>query len=604
MQNNSNSIPSSQPDLLNGKQLYYSFLAGAQRIFDYQNYLNKINVFPVADADTGTNLASTMQSIIDTAIPTNNLKQTATALADAALVGARGNSGIIFAQFLYGFGHEIKNDENLSIANFSIIINKAVEYAYEAIANPVEGTMITVIKEWAEAINSLKDKIDTFQNLITDSYQNAKQSLSETTQKLEVLAKANVVDAGAKGFVVFLEGMIDFFKHGEVKKILPVRNIVKAEMFDLISHEEITFRYCTEAMVIDVNINKDELKSRIESLGDSLVIAGSKSKLRIHIHTDNPAELFEILYKHGTITYQKVDDMVMQNDIVEKQVSKIGLVTDSTSDIPQEIIEKYQIHVVPLSVHFGRNYFLDKATITPESFFKLLNKSKEYPSTAQPAYKDFYNKYNYLSTIYDSVLSIHISKEMSGTWSNSSKAAHVIANQTNKIFDVINSKRITGGLGLIILRAAKEIEKGVSQQEVAEKIDSWIKKSRIFVTAKTMKYMVKSGRLNPVKGAFGNFLNLKPIITVNDGGKTEPLQKSFGEKGCMKQLVNRIAKLSNENEVLDYTISHVNNPTSAKWYSEKLENIIGKKPTWVNEATPVLGVNVGPGTIAVSVMLK
>ncbi|MBI9037468.1 MAG: DegV family EDD domain-containing protein [Bacteroidales bacterium] len=604
MQNNNIIIQSSQPDLLSGKQLYYSFLAGAQRIFDYQNYLNKINVFPVADADTGTNLASTMQSIIDTAIPTKNLKQTATALADAALVGARGNSGIIFAQFLYGFGNEIKNEENLSIRNFSLSINKAVEYAYEAIANPVEGTMITVIKEWAESINLLKDKIDTFQKLITDSYQKAKQSLAETTQKLEVLAKANVVDAGAKGFVVFLEGMIDFFKHGEIKKVLPIRNIVKTEMFDIISHDEITFRYCTEAMIMDVNIDKEKLKSRIESFGDSLVIAGSKSKLRIHIHTDNPAELFEILYKHGTITYQKVDDMVMQNDLVENQVSKIGLLTDSTSDIPQEIIEKYQIHVVPLSVHFGRNYFLDRATITHKSFFNLLNKSKEYPSTAQPAYKDFYNKYNYLSSIYDSVLSIHISKEMSGTWSNSSKAAHVVANQTNKIFNVINSKRITGGLGLIILRAAKEIENGASQQEIANKIDSWIKKSRIFVTAKTMKYMVKSGRLNPVKGAIGNFLNLKPLITVNDTGKTEALQKSFGERGCMKQLVNRVIKLSRENEILDYTISHVNNPLSAKWYAEQLEEIIGKKPTWINEATPVLGVNVGPGTIAVSVMLK
>ena len=604
VQNNSDSLQAFQPDLLSGKQLYFSFLAGAQRIFDHQNYLNKINVFPVADADTGTNLASTMQSIIDTAIPTNNLKQTATALADAALVGARGNSGIIFAQFLYGFGNEIKDEENLSINNFALTINKAVEYAYEAIANPVEGTMITVIKEWAEGVYSLKDKIDDFQKLITESYQNAKQSLSETTQKLEVLAKANVVDAGAKGFVVFLEGMIDFFKHGEIKKILPVRNIVKTEKFDLISHEEITFRYCTEAMIMDVNIDKDKLKSRIESFGDSLVIAGSKSKLRIHIHTDKPADLFEILYKHGTITYQKVDDMVMQNKILEKQVSKIGLLTDSTSDIPQEIIEKYQIHVVPLSVHFGRNYFLDRATITPESFFKLFNKSKEYPSTAQPAYKDFYNRYNYLSTIYDSVLSIHISKELSGTWSNSKKAAHVVTNQTNKKFDVINSKRISGGLGLIILRAVKEIENGASQQEIVEKIDSWTNKTKIFVTAKTMKYMVKSGRLNPVKGAIGNFLNLKPLIAVNDNGKIEALKKSFGERGCMKQLVNKVAKLAKNNEILDYTISHVNNPSSAKWYAGQLEKITGKKPTWINEATPVLGVNVGPGTVAVSVMLK
>ena len=104
---------------MDGKQLYHSFLAGAQRIFEQQKLLNKINVFPVADADTGTNLASTMRSIMDAIIPTDNLKQTAVAMADAALSGARGNSGIIFAQFLYGFGNELSTDQTLDIKSFA-----------------------------------------------------------------------------------------------------------------------------------------------------------------------------------------------------------------------------------------------------------------------------------------------------------------------------------------------------------------------------------------------------------------------------------------------------------------------------------------------------
>ena len=135
---------------LDGKRFYYSFIAGAQKIFEHYQGINKINVFPVADGDTGTNLASTMRSIIDTTIPTKNIKVTADALADAALVGARGNSGIIFAQFLYGFSNEITGEKNLTIEDFAEIIKKAVRYAYEAIANPVEGTMISVMREWAE----------------------------------------------------------------------------------------------------------------------------------------------------------------------------------------------------------------------------------------------------------------------------------------------------------------------------------------------------------------------------------------------------------------------------------------------------------------------
>jgi dihydroxyacetone kinase-like predicted kinase len=189
---------------LDGKLLYYSFLSGAQRIFDNQKLLNKINVFPVNDADTGTNLASTMRSIMDAIIPTDNLKETAVALGDAALTGARGNSGIIFAQFLYGFGNEIKTGATMDIKSFAESMRNAVNYAYEAIANPVEGTILTVIKDWAEYLYTLKDIIDDFIKLLIEAFGRAQQSLAETTAKLPVLARSNVVDAGAKGFVVFL----------------------------------------------------------------------------------------------------------------------------------------------------------------------------------------------------------------------------------------------------------------------------------------------------------------------------------------------------------------------------------------------------------------
>ncbi|MDZ7740934.1 MAG: DAK2 domain-containing protein [Bacteroidota bacterium] len=154
---------------INGKQLYYSFVAGAQKIFEHQQAINKINVFPVPDGDTGTNLASTLRSIVDTSIPTKHFKETAVALADAALIGARGNSGIIFAQFLYGFSNEIEDEQTVDIDSFSRSVTKAVDYAYDSIQNPVEGTMITVIKDWAESVHSLKDKITDFNMLLADS---------------------------------------------------------------------------------------------------------------------------------------------------------------------------------------------------------------------------------------------------------------------------------------------------------------------------------------------------------------------------------------------------------------------------------------------------
>jgi len=591
---------------LDGKRLYYSFLAGAQRIFDHQGYLNKINVFPVRDADTGTNLASTMRSIVDTFIPTDNFSVTANALADAALIGARGNSGIIFAQFLYGFSSEFHGEETINVKKFAAAISRGVQASYEAISNPVEGTMISVIREWAEDIQKLIEKIDDFNQLIIASYEKALQALLETTKKLEALRKANVVDAGAKGFVYFLEGMIDFFNHGELKKILGSRNIVKSQVAEGEHNlEEINFRYCTEAMIVSDNINREKLRSKIDYLGDSLVIAGSPRKMRIHIHTDTPDKLFTRLSRFGSITFQKVDDMVMQMDVAEHRRHDIALLTDSTCDLPQEFIEKHQIHIVPLSVHFGDTYYLDRITLTPDRFYKILGKSnKDYPSTAQPSFKDFSNKYNFLSTHYESVIGVHISEALSGTCSNSRKAAKTITNFTKLPIDVINSRRLSSGLGLILIRAAEKLEQGTTHEELKALIERWSEKTDMWVTTKTMKYLVKSGRVSAVKGFVGKLLNVKPIIILNEEGKTEPHGKPFTEKGSMKMAMRMVDKKIKNKTLWGYSISHANNLSTANWFGEQMELRTGMKPRFINDASPVLGVNTGPGVVALSVLFE
>ena len=338
---------------LDGKQLYHSFLAGAQRIFEQQKLLNKINVFPVADADTGTNLASTMRSIMDAIIPTDNLKQTAVAMADAALSGARGNSGIIFAQFLYGFGNELSSESTLDIKTFAESMKKAVAYAYDAIANPVEGTILTVIKEWADHLDSIKDRIDDFIRLLIEAYNKALEALAGTTRKLEVLAKSHVVDAGAKGFVYFLEGIKDFFTLGQPETAITAHADQSAGEQVEVQHDVITFRFCTEALITGQNLELKKIRGFLEHSGDSLVVAGSRTKLRVHIHTDYPIEVMSRLQKFGDITYQKVDDMIFQNNVLLERRSDIAIMTDSTCDLPRELIDHYQIHVVPLNLHFG-----------------------------------------------------------------------------------------------------------------------------------------------------------------------------------------------------------------------------------------------------------
>lgn len=589
---------------INGIQLYNSFIAGAQRIFENQQLLNKINVFPVADADTGTNLASTMRSIVNTAQPQPNLKLAAVELADAALTGARGNSGIIFAQFLYGFSNEIQNEETLSVSAFAEYMRNAVRYAYEAIANPVEGTMITVIKDWADYIYVLKDQIEDFLKLLFDGLTKAMESLKATTSKMAVLAKANVVDAGAKGFVVFLEGMFDYFKNGQQQVVIDTDKIVIADSIDAITHEHVTYRYCTEAMLHGKNLTREALANLMVNYGDSMVIAGSPEKMRIHIHTDEPWNLFQDLSEIATISFQKVDDMVMQNEIASNRKFPIGLVTDSTCDVPAELIKKYQIQVIPLSVHFGEEFYLDRITMQPGQFVKKLKHSTIHPTSAQPAFTEFINKYNYLASLYDSIIGVHISSGMSGTWQNSLNAAKRASSESGKTISVVDSKRLTSALGLTVLRTAEAIENGERHEDIVKQMDEWVEKSRILVTSKDMHFMVKSGRVSHTKGLLGKLLGIKPIAEVHNQGTTKVFGKPLSEKASMKMVMNEMEAFIADKEIWGYAISHADNIESANWYAEQMEKLTAKKPIFINEASPVLIANVGPGVVALSVLLK
>jgi len=589
---------------LDGKQLYHSFLAGAQRIFEQQKLLNKINVFPVADADTGTNLASTMRSIIDAIIPTDNLKQTAVAMADAALNGARGNSGIIFAQFLYGFGNELSSEQTLDIKSFAESMKKAVAYAYDAISNPVEGTILTVIKEWAEYLDKIKDRIDDFIRLLVEAYYKALESLAGTTKKLEVLAKSHVVDAGAKGFVFFLEGIKDFFTLGQpLSPITAHADQSSSEQVE-VQHDVITFRYCTEALICGQNLEQKKIRSFLEHSGDSLVVAGSRTKLRVHIHTDHPIEVMSQLHRFGEITYQKVDDMIFQNNILLERKSDMALMTDSTCDLPQEMIDRYQIHVVPLNLHFGETYFLDRLTINPEKFYQRLEESEKSPSTSQPSAKDFQNKFEYLSTHYKNIFGIHISSGLSGTFGHAEIAGRDVAAREGKPIQVIDSRVITGALGLLVIRAAQAIEDGISADELNTRIREWIPKAGIRVSVQTLKYIIRSGRVSPMKSFIARMLDLKPVIALDEHGKALLLSKSFTEKGCSRKVIRSFERMLRKNKLWGYAITHAGNPETAGFYAQEMERITGMKPLYLDHASPVLVTHTGPGIVCVSYLLK
>lgn len=590
---------------INGTRLYRAFMAGAGQIYSRQDYLNKINVFPVPDADTGTNLSFTVRSIVNSSVAENSLHTTMRSIADAALVGARGNSGVIFAQYIHGVAEEIGNRIRLTTQAFGEAVKNAVDHAYRAMSSPREGTMITVIRDWADAVYEFRKKTDDFVELLSFSIEEAKKSLKDTPKKLQVLAKAGVVDAGAQGFVDFLEGITHFIANGRLKDV--TRKIVariKAKVHAPAVDGDIHFRYCTEVLIQhdqDSAVDTDSIRQAIEPLGDSVIVAGSQQKIKVHIHTNSPADVFDRLRHVGSIIQQKVDDLKMQYMVSRQRKSNIALVTDSTCDLPQEVLDAYQVHVVPVKLNIGDNFFLDKLTITPDQFYGLLDTAETYPSTSQPAVQDFQDVFSYLSDYYDSIIAVQLSGGLSGTFSSALTAAK---NFKNKKITVIDSKSISVGLGLLVKRAAEAIYSGKSHDEVVSLIRGWVPKTRLFVTMRTMKYLVRSGRVSPMKGLVANILRIRPILSFNEEGKIFKLTQAFVGLPSLKKATEIIKKRFRSQAVWNYAIAHGRAPFVSRWYERTLISLLDKSPLCNMELSPVIGLHAGIGTAGVAVMTE
>jgi len=590
---------------IDGRRLYYMFVAGARKIIENQARLNSINVFPVKDGDTGTNMAATVRSVIETLKPERSYKAMMGLIAESSLMSARGNSGIIFAQFLYGVSKETAADPQITVDQFAASIKNSVDYVYKAVSDPVEGTMLTIIRVWAEFIDTNRSHFKDFSQLFVKSKKTLEKALADTKTQLKVLEKADVVDAGANAFFYFIEGMIDFIKQNNIRELFQA-----APQVDLaVSHdetipEEVKFRFCTEAILKNVTIEHEELTKKLNEHGDSVVLAGAKETSRIHIHTNHPATLFDKLKNFGTITFQKVDDMLRQSEAVYNRKWNIALVTDSACDLPDELIDSYQIHLLPLNIFFGENHYLDRLTIRPEQFYRRLETDPAFPKTAQVNETAFRNLYAHLASHYDAIISVHLTDKFSGTYFSGVKAAEQVSKEFNKPIAVIDSKNVSAGMGLTVLRIAEAIEEGMPFDQIVERATTWVADSRIFVSVKTLKYMVKGGRVSPLKGLLARLMNVNPIVSMDPDGKSMIFGKTYSQKANMEKVMNHVKDITRDRPVWKYVVLHANNPGGAQWYSDALSALTGKSPTAVVNISPVIGANAGLGAASIAFMYE
>ncbi|MEI6436415.1 MAG: DegV family protein [Bacteroidota bacterium] len=590
---------------IDGRRLYYTFIAGAKNILAHQSYLNKINVFPVNDGDTGSNMATTVQSVIQFIHPHKSYKITADLIAETTMTNARGNSGIIFAQFLYGMSKESGNHSRITIPQFAESIKNSIPYMYESVASPVEGTMLTVIREWSDFIYAQRNIVNDFNQLFIRSQEILAKSLANTKTQLLVLSKANVVDSGANAFVLFIGGIVDFIKASSIRNLLhsKTESLLPPSNNDHIL-EEVKFRYCTEGILKNLSVEQKALLKILQQHGDSIVIGGNEKTKHIHVHTNNPAFMFQQLNSISLVTFHKADDMLRQGEAIFNRKFKIALVTDSTCDLPQELMDRYQVNLLPININFGERHYLDKVTIQPDQFYSLLDQQSEFPKTSQVNEKAFVNLYSQLLASYDSIIAIHLTEKFSGTCFNSQKAAKTVNAEFNKPISVINSKNLSGALGLIVLRAAQAVAAGHSHDEIVAMVSAWIKDTHIFVSVKTLKYMVRGGRVSYVKGLVAKMLNINPIVSMDENGASYIFGKTYSQQSNMEKVMMHLYTICKGREIWNYIVLHAHNIEAAEWYTRNMKDFTGKEPVAVVDISPVIGANAGIGTAAVALMFK
>ena len=579
--------------ILTNELIYKSFMIGAKNVISEKNGLNAINVFPVPDGDTGSNLASMMSTIIEKARLGKTSEETMQSIADAAIVGARGNSGIIFAQYIYGFSMGVKEEE-ITPERFVQIVENASNQAYKAISKPVEGTMITLMRQFAKTLSTLKNASRNFIDLLSKAYESLKEDLAKTPELLPVLKENKVVDAGAKGFVHFVEGFIKAFKGEDVIVTHEHEHIEEMHVDHL---EDSEYRYCTEALVRGENLNVEQIKKDLVVFGNSLVVAGTNRTVRIHIHTNEPEHVFSYFDGYAKIIEQKVDDMKRQFETANHRKYPIALVTDSIADLPFDLVEKYQIHMVPLNLMIDDQNYFDKLTIHNDRFYQIMDKQGVYPTSSQPNVKSLENLYSFLTTYYDEVIVITVSQKMSGTYQAFVEASKAFP---NKKIHVINSKQNSGAEGLIVMKAAEMIDQGKSFDEVIHGVEALIPHSRILVSVKTLKYMIRSGRLKKAKKVVAQALNLKPIISIDEAGEGIIFDKGFNIKTADKKILNFMKKTHEESGIVDYAIVHAKADDRVVQYEKALTEMLGKKPTYIMEISTIVAMNAGIGSLAVA----
>ena len=320
---------------IEGKMLRDMFVSGANNLQNHKELVDKLNVFPVPDGDTGTNMSLTISYAMKelAKVENDSITEIGKSLSKGSLMGARGNSGVILSQIIRGFSKSIEGKEQISTEDLAKAFKNGSDTAYKAVIKPIEGTILTVVRESGEyAIKADKKEKDLlkFLEMVIDE---ANKSLERTPELLKNLKEAGVVDSGGKGLVLIYEGMYEALKGNPIKaKDLNDSNVSEVKQAGTsINTEDIKFCYCTEFILESNSISDTEIRDIMLKYGDSLAVVGDEGIIKVHVHTNDPGLVLQDALKHGQLVTIKIENMKLQHE---------NILVGDTDEIAQSVEEK------------------------------------------------------------------------------------------------------------------------------------------------------------------------------------------------------------------------------------------------------------------------
>jgi DegV family protein with EDD domain len=597
---------------LDGPRLRRTLVAACEYAQRQRAELNRINVFPVPDGDTGTNLALTVRAIADHLRPNQDqsVATVAREAAQAAVLGARGNCGMMLSHFLLGFADDLRDRVRITTHEFGEALRAGVRNLHQALEKPVEGTILTVMRDTAEAASA--DQRD-FAPLVQHLVDRARVSLARTPELLPVLRNAGVVDAGAKGFVSLLEGVL-LFMHGDPVVASPEADIeideAAAARVEFPGSSE-KYRFCTEALVRgDALPTQADVRAYLRDHGDSLIVIRSGSMLKIHVHTDDPSGVFAYLRGLGKLVTHKAEDMHAQHEAVERAADQhirlarrpVVVVTDSAADLPEEIIRAHGIQVTPLLLVDADRTYRDGIDITAEEFHRRMADAATLPTTSQAAPQDFLDTFARATEDGEAVVGVILGSSLSGTYASSVAAAGRFHGAPVHLMDSLGASLLQG---LLVMKACELAELARSPEEIVRELVATRRRSGILFTVDTFDRLLASGRVGRGRALLGSVLSVKPVLALNEEGAVEPIGRAMGMTRARAVLLAELERRIPQGSRVRFGVVYVGGRDIVGPVTDALRARFGEDvEILASAATPVLSTHLGLGAWGVAYLVE